>query len=378
MRARASFVALLCVASLGCHRQQVPEEAAAQVEQGEIIFPSGSRQLAALTVEAAEGSRPTALHFPGRLTWDENVTVRVFPEFSGRVVSISAEVGQTVARGDRLARIASPDYGQAQADAHKATGDFILAERTVRRTRELFGHGAAARKDVESAEAEYARSKAEKQRAESRLALYGETATSIDHLYALRSPLAGVVAERKLNPGQEVRSDQMLANAPQFFAPLFIITDPSRMWIVLDVAEADVGRFQRGQLLHIESQMVPDRTFEAVIDWISQFVDPTTRTFHVRGIVDNAQKLLKVETFVNVTLTSAATDGVDVPDSAVFLDGDKFFVYREEGPGHYRRREVTVATQHDGKAVVMAGLRVGDHVVTHGCMLLEQLAQSSG
>jgi cobalt-zinc-cadmium efflux system membrane fusion protein len=310
--------------------------------------------------------------------WDESVTVRVLPEFSGRVVSITAEVGQTVSREDLLARIASPDYGQAQADAHKASGDFILAERTLRRTRELFLHGATAQKDVDSAEAEYGRAKAEKERAESRLALYGGAASSIDHMYELRSPLAGVVAERNLNPGQQVRPDQMLANAPQYFAPLFVVTDPSRLWIVLDVVEADVGRFQRGQTLQIKSPILPDRAFEGIVEWISDFVDPATRTFRVRGSVKNTQRLLKDETFVSVTLTGEATAGFDVPNSAVFLDGSKLFVYREDGLGRYQRREVRIGPEHDGRIPVIAGLQPGDHVVTHGCMLLEHLTQSAG
>jgi cobalt-zinc-cadmium efflux system membrane fusion protein len=372
-------LALLCLTGLGCHHKDATaEEPAAQIARDEIVFPANSRQLAALTVEAAQPSRPAALHFPGRLTWDENVTVRVFPEFSGRVVGIAAEVGQTVSRGDSLARIASPDYGQAQADAHKASGDFILAERTLRRTRELFLHGATAQKDVDSAEAEYGRAKAEKERAESRLALYGGAASSIDHMYELRSPLAGVVAERNLNPGQQVRPDQMLANAPQYFAPLFVVTDPSRLWIVLDVVEADVGRFQRGQTLQIKSPILPDRAFEGIVEWISDFVDPATRTFRVRGSVKNTQRLLKDETFVSVTLTGEATAGFDVPNSAVFLDGSKLFVYREDGLGRYQRREVRIGPEHDGRIPVIAGLQPGDHVVTHGCMLLEHLTQSAG
>jgi cobalt-zinc-cadmium efflux system membrane fusion protein len=187
-----------------------------------------------------------------------------------------------------------------------------------------------------------------------------------------------VVAERNLNPGQEVRSDQMLANAPQYFAPLFVVTDPSRLWIALDVVEADVGKFQRGQTLQIQSPILPDRTFEGIVEWISDFVDPTTRTFRVRGSVKNSQRLLKDETFVSVTLTSDATAGIDVPNSAVFLDGTRLFVYREEGPGRYQRREVRVGAEHDGRILVIAGLRAGDHVVTHGCLLLEQLAQSAG
>ena len=68
----------------------------------------------------------------------------------------------------------------------------------------------------------------------------------------------------------------------------------------------------------------------------------------------------------------------DTEHSAVFLDGSKLFVYREEGLGRYQRREVRIGPEHDGRIPVIAGLQPGDHVVTHGCMLLEQLTQSAG
>src|SRR5205807_6675935 len=118
--------------------------------------------------------------------------------------------------------------GQAQADARRAATDLALAERTLARQVDLLQHGVVARKEVEQAEADVARARADHQRAKVRLELYGGDTALVDQLLPLETPLGGRIVDRSITPGQEVRPDQMLANAPQLVAPLFVVTDPSR------------------------------------------------------------------------------------------------------------------------------------------------------
>src|SRR5205807_4927983 len=132
--------------------KKTQEIAEPQVQGQKVVFPKDSPQMASLVVQPVEACKGSPIRLNGRLVWDDDVTVRVFSPFGGRVTKILAQVGQTVAQGDPLVTIASADYGQAQADARKAASDFILSERSVNRVRELFEHGAAAQKDLQSAE----------------------------------------------------------------------------------------------------------------------------------------------------------------------------------------------------------------------------------
>src|SRR5207247_10220540 len=182
---------------------------------------------------------------------------------------IAAEVGSAVKQNDTLALVASPDFGQAQADARRAEGDFHLAERTLDRARELFQHGAAPKKDLEAAEADFSRAQSERIRTAQRVILYGGSGDTINQVCPLKSPLEGVVVERNINPGQEVRPDQMLANAPQFFSPLFVVTDPTRLWVLLDVSDKDLPRVRRGERILVHAPAFPDRVFQGTIDVIS-------------------------------------------------------------------------------------------------------------
>src|ERR1700749_2183830 len=102
----------------------------------------------------------------------------------------------------------SADFGQAQADASRAATDLRLAERTLNRTRDLLQHGAAATKDVEAAENDYESKVAENERTQAQLRRFGVEQGSIDGLFPLKTPLAGVLVEKTINPGQEVRPDQ--------------------------------------------------------------------------------------------------------------------------------------------------------------------------
>lgn len=364
----------------GCQSTEQKAEASPEprVEQNKLVLPAGSAQLSTLAIESIQPQTATTLRLNGRLVWDDNVTVRIYSPFAGRVSRIVAEPGQVLKQGDTLAFIASPDFGQAQADARKAATDYILAERTVSRIRDLFEHGAAPQKELQSAEADLARALSEKQRTEARLALYGNTTNSIDQLYMLKTPLDGIVVEKNINPGQEVRSDQMLASSPQFFSPLFVVTDPTRLWLLLDLNEHQLSDIKAGQQVVIRAAAYPDQEFHGKIDLVSDYLDSATRTVKVRASVDNSSRALKAEMLVRAELSTAHPTGLNISSSAVFLRGDKHYVFVEEERGTFSRREVKIGPEQGDKVAVLQGVQPGQRVVTGNCLLLEQIFNGAG
>lgn len=315
--------------------------------------PDKATFLKLATVEADQGGM---LRLPGRLVWNEEKTVRVFPQLAGRVLSIAVDVGNTVKSNQPLAVLSSPDYGQALADARKAKADAQVAAQALERSRQLREAGVVAEKDWQLAEATSVAAKAEAQRASRRLAGLGGDR---DGTYVLRSPLAGVVVERDVNPGMEFRPDQATS-------PLFVVTDPASLWIQIDAGEADLGKLKSGQPLLVESRQYPGERFNGVIRHIADFVDPATRTIKVRGEVPNADRRLKGEMFVNALVELPASQALRVPASAVFLLGEKRFVFVEEAPGRYRRQLVQAASEREGWVDLLAGVKAGDRVVTEG------------
>ena len=371
MRNTLWMILLAAVLAAGCDQvDKKPEASPARLEGNKLVFPAGAPQLATIKSEAAAAGKPATLRISGRLVWDEGKTVRVFPPFSGRVARILANPGDTVKSGQSLAVLSSPDFGQAQADSRRSATDFALAEKNLARLRDLHANGVAPHKDLQAAEADYARAQSESQRAQKKISLYGGNEAAVDQSFTLKSPIAGTVVERNINPGQELRSDLVLANAPA----MFVITDPGRLWVQLDASEADLPYLKRGQTLRLHSPTYPEQSFAAKVDVVSDFVDPLTRVIRVRGSVDNRERKLKGEMFVTAAIDIGTKPGVEVPAKAVFLSGDKYFAFTEDAPGTFTRVELKTGGSADGTIGVLAGLAPGQKVVVEGSLLLQRLA----
>ena len=370
------LIPLLCVAGLtGCNKSERAEAPSGPKLDGtRVAFNPQSPQASAIVTRAAEPKAGEVLHLNGRLVWNEDATVHVYTPFGGRVSRIVAQTGTTVAKDAPLAVVSSPEFGQAQAESTRAALDLKFAEQNLKRLNELSAIGAAPQKDLRAAEIEYSRAQAELARASGKVALYGGTANVVDQEFVLRSPLAGTVVDKSINPGQEVRPDQMTANA----APLFVITDPARLWVLLDATEGDLPALRPGGRIVLRSRTYPDRTFSGTIDTVSSFVDPASRTVKLRGSVDNAEGLLKAEMYVTAELAAKETAGVDVPATAVYLRGDRHYTFIEEAKGAFRRQEVKIGLAHFGHVTVVEGLVAGQKVVTDGALFLDQMLTESG
>ena len=353
-------------------KQQETAALELRVAGDRVLIATNSPQLAALALETVGVQKPPSLALAGRLIWDEDVTVRVFTPFAGIVRKLFVQINEPVTNGAPLADIQSADFVQAQADVRKAQSDFRRAERNLARLRDLFEHGAAPRKDLESAEADFAMAQAEKDRAEQRVAIYGTPGSFGEQSFLLPSPLSGVLVERNVTPGQEVRPDQMLANMPQYTAPLFVVSDPSHLWIQIDATEVDLPFLRPGCEFTFTSRAFPDQSFTGRVDTVSEFIDPGTRTIKVKGSVENSRHLLKAEMFVSVNLPAQGASEVAVPAKAVFLKGDKHYVFLQEQPGRFLRQEVKTGSEQDGVVAIVAGVQPGQRVVTDGCVLLQQ------
>jgi cobalt-zinc-cadmium efflux system membrane fusion protein len=382
MKTNPLIGALVCAALVaGCHKEETPAPPPEAKVTGETIaFPADSPQLASVSAEAAAPLKLSVTHMTGRLLWNDDATVRVFSPVTGRVTGILATLGQEVSAGTPLARIDSSDFGQAVADARTAEGSLRLAERLLNRSKELLEHGAAAQKDLDNAEAGFVSATSERDRSAARLALYGGNASGTA-AYLLRTPLAGVVVEKNINPGQEIRLDQMLANAAPLFSPLFVVSDPSELWVQLDLSELDIASVRVGQDIRIHSRAYPDRIFEGRLESIGDALDPATRAVKVRGVAHNPDKLLKAEMYVTVDVLTesgrSAAAGVEIPAKAVFLKDNQSYLFIEESPGRFERKPVKAGRESDGKTLILDGVTVGQKVVTEGCLLLEAMLEST-
>ncbi|MEO8248376.1 MAG: efflux RND transporter periplasmic adaptor subunit [Burkholderiales bacterium] len=371
---RAATLAACIAAGLalaGCKDEPppaAPQVAAPILKDNQLRFLPNHPQLALLGIETAKAGKSITVELPAKLVWNEELTQRVYPSFAGRVTEIKAAVGEHVKPGDVLAQLASPDFGVAQADTAKASIDAALSAKALARQRELFEAGITPRKDLETAEADAARSRAESTRAQARTKLYGGR-SGVSQVLALRASIGGLVVERNLNPGQELRPDQSGPGVP----PLFVISDPTSLWVQIDARESEAGTVTVGSTFGLRVAAFPSLTFEGRVTAVSDAIDPTTRTIKVRGVVPNPARKLKAEMLATAVLDRQMGQGVLIPASAVVLQGTQQYVYEEVEPGVFEPRKVTLSFDGPKEVIAATGLEVGDRVVATNPLLLSRL-----
>ncbi len=341
------------------------EEPVARTSSDTLKFSADAPQLAFLRIKPIEAfPEPLIDGLNARVAYDDNYTARVFSPISGRVVKIAADTGQHVKAGEPLLWIDSPDYAAGASDSLKADADLARKKKAFDRAKQLFDIQALALKDLESAEADWRQAEAEAQRAKARMAnLSANIVAAAGGRYILRAPIEGTVSERQVNAGTEVRPDAT--------NPLFVITNPKHVWVVVDLPEQQLGKVRKGQPVSVEVEAYPNESFPGKISVIGEALDPVTRRFQVRCDVDNSQHKLRPEMFARISPILDGNSSVPrVPNSALFTQGLYSYIFVEQSPGVLQRRRVTLGLQDADFTYIKEGLAAGERVVTSGAMLL--------
>jgi cobalt-zinc-cadmium efflux system membrane fusion protein len=176
------------------------------------------------------------------------------------------------------------------------------------------------------------------------------------------------VIDRTANPGAEVRPDNG--------QPLFTISSLDAVWLAISVPQRDLPLVHRGARVRFRSEASPDRTVDAQVTFVSDALDPTSRTATARAVIANPGGMLHVHTAGDAEmLVSESTPVVAVPARALVTHGNDAVVFVEASPGRFIRRVVTVRDDDGVMAMIAAGLAAGERVVTTGSLLLAAEAQ---
>jgi cobalt-zinc-cadmium efflux system membrane fusion protein len=346
-------------------RPRPAQTAAAQLGPQTLRFPPGAPQLAYIKIEAVLAlPEPLLEPLNARIAYDENRTARISSPIAGRVLNIAVQPGDSVRTGQALITLDAPDFAAASADAHKGQAELRQKQLAFERAKALYDGQVLARKDFESAEADLQQSEAEHSRARQRLTnLSPQQGAATGGKFVLRAPLDGVVTERQVNPGAEVRPDAA--------APLFVITDSTHLWVIVDLPERYLGKMKVGQKVAIEVDAYPNGDFWGQVASIGEVLDPATRRVQVRCTVANSRRQLKPEMFARVTpIDDEREKRVRVPNAALIVQGVYTFVFVDKGGGVFEKRRVSLGLQGRDESYVKQGLAEEERIVTGGALLL--------
>jgi cobalt-zinc-cadmium efflux system membrane fusion protein len=362
MRRRLCIAA--CLTAAGCGRSPAPAEAHDALPDGEVRIAADSPKRRSLQVEPAQPATERSIAtLPAQVVPDEDHTVRVASPVTGRIVTLDVHAGDRVHAGEPLTHIRSADAVQATSEVAKARAAWLASQAALTRVTDLYEHKVSAARDLEQARSDEAQTRAEYDRARARARQLGLTAASVSDLYVLRAPVDGMVVERAASPGAEVRSDNGQA--------LFAISALDAVWLAVSVPQRDLALVHRGARLRFRTEAAPGRTFEARISFVSDALDPVSRTATARAVLANPGEVLRVQATGEAQLLVAErSDAVTVPTRALVTRGTGTVVFVEASPGRFVRRAVTVRDDDGAVATIAAGLAAGDLVVTTGSLLL--------
>ena len=321
----------------------------------------------------------------GVVATNDNATAAVFSPFSGRVTTIQAQLGQTVRKGDPLARLLATEAVQsdsdlAAADAAQSTANkqLELAQLTEQRQHDLLLAEAGTQKDwlqsqtdLVVAENSQRAARASLAAARARAAILGGARPQPDGTngYGLiTAPIAGVIVQRQVSPGQVVNSLSAGGSVA-----LFTIADLRTVWVLASVNETDVAALKVGQPVEVSTLALPTRALHAQIAWISAVVDPATHRVSVRAELPNPDLALKPQMSVTVRLFEGhPSDVLAIPRSAVVYDGPDAHCYVATRDRMLVTRKLQIGRIQGDQAEVVSGLSAGDRVVTRGALFIDR------
>ena len=296
----------------------------------------------------------------GTVNPDVTRTIHVTSLGAGRVVDLKARLGDFVKKGQTLLVISSPDLAAAMADYLKARADEMLSHKALDRAQLLYDRGAAAAKDLETAQDTEDKAKVDVSTAEHRVRILGADPDHPSPLIDVRAPVSGTIVEQNVAGFEGVKS---LDNSPS----LFTIADLSEVWVVSDVFENDLGRIHLGDSAEIHVNAFSDRTFHGTVADISRVLDPNTRSAKVRMVLSNSAGALRPGMFAVAKFRSRKlTDHVVVPSTAIMRLQDKDWIFRKQGVSRFRRVEIQAdGLTPDGMQEIRDGVKPGDEVVAN-------------
>ncbi len=352
-----------------------------------VVLTDAARANAGIAVEPARTvTRAGRLTAPGVLALDEGRTARIGSLQEALILDIRAQVGDRLQPRQLLATMHGHALHDAWAGYRKAIAERVRAEHQLEytttahaRATRLYNDKAVSLQDVQRADVdrvtaaqELEIARAEVLRSIEELEHVGVNATesggepiqaedSAEQI-PVRTPIGGVVLERLVTPGSTVTPG----------TPLFVVSDLSRLWVIAEIDESQIGAVRTGRTVDVEVAAYPGERFIGTVTFIADAVNPATRRVLVRSTVANPGGRLKSDMFATVTLAEGEQRSVVVvPADAVQSVGGRSVVFVEAQPGRFVARQVELGPQGDRDVEVTSGLAEGDRVVVAGSFVLK-------
>ncbi|HVR40324.1 MAG TPA: efflux RND transporter periplasmic adaptor subunit [Thermoanaerobaculia bacterium] len=282
----------IALAAFGCAKKE--EAVPATTSAAAPALPSDVQAVSA-TATAATESAAAAADSDTIVATGEFVTPtrsELSAKMPGRIAAMYVDEGTRVHKGQPVLQIET-DYTRinlqrAEADAARAKAAAEDARRDLERKKELIAKDSIPRATYDRSEGNYDQAKAAVLSANAQASLLAQQLKDA----TLRSPIEGVVAEKRTDVGQRL-GDNTVA---------LVIVQTSPLKLRFRVPERYLGTVKRGQHVSANVDPYPNESFDGAVTVIGGVIDPATRTFAVETEFANRDARLKPGLFARVAM----------------------------------------------------------------------------
>ncbi|HEX2732881.1 MAG TPA: efflux RND transporter periplasmic adaptor subunit [Polyangiaceae bacterium] len=376
---RLGFVPLaLLVFSQACTRwtsigKQSEPEAKQESSSAHEPEPSASDQVeltqeaverAGIRVGVAERRALTGgVAIPAEVQFEPSSTAHVSPMVPGRITRVSVALGDRVKRGQVLGVVASSDVSSARAKLDQARARLAAAEATLKRQQQLSSEGIGAQRSLIEAEAHVGELRAEVEGLQRQLSVFGSGSAGE---LALLAPIDGVIVDLHGTLGETAGPDQ----------PVFIVTDPTKVWVRGNVPELELALVQSGSAAIVRLHAFPEVAMPGTVTYVAPALDERTRSLPIRVSLQAPDARLRSGLFGSIELLGGPADErvLAVPVEAVAtLAGQSVVFVPAEQPNTFRVQPVALGRRAGGFFELKSGLSEGAAYASSGAFVLKSV-----
>ncbi len=355
-----------------------------------IVSCSKGNKVVLETVTIERGSLTEAVTASG--TVKPVIEVEVGTQVSGIIDKIYVDYNSVVKKGELIAELEidllEADLNAQKAQLESSKTQFEYQTKNYQRIKELYEEELVSDSEFDDAEYQYYTAKSTYEMNEANF-----VRTQANYNYAkIYSPIDGVVLSKAVEEGQTVASS---FNTPTLFT---IANDLTKMWVIADVDESDIGQVADGQHVTFYVDSYLDLVFEGEVLQVRMEANSESSVVTYEVVVDAPNDDLKLKpgmtayvsiyTLEKENVITVSNDAVkflpnatNIPTgmTVVPLEGRKAgmkTVWVVDGDS-LREREVTLGSNSRSTYEVLSGLSVGDVVVV-GSSALEEEVEDSG
>ena len=308
----------------------------------------------AVALPDSRALKPT-IDLPGRL--EAYSRAPIYARVSGYLKSWSADIGARVKAGQVIAEVEAPDLDQqllqGRADLQSQQSSAKLSEATLNRRKQLLASNFVSMQEIDERTADFA----------NKSAAVNSGRANVERLEALAGyknitvPFDGVVTERNTDVGA-------LINTGGGGAPMFVVSDISRLRVYVNVPQNFVPAIKIGASAVITLPEYPNRTFPATVEASSQSIDVGSGTSRMQLALDNPKGELLPGGYANVKLTlQRDATPLHIPASALIFNKDGLRVATVGPDDKVRFKAVTIARDLGRDIELASGLAADDRII---------------